>query len=67
MNDKEIYYSYANSGIGWIDWVFDKSVFFLNRLFKLLASFRKRGCDSSIVGISDFKSRDFAGDIKIFI
>ena len=32
MSDKEIYYSYANSGIGWVDWFFDKSVFFLNRL-----------------------------------
>ncbi|MDP7197053.1 MAG: hypothetical protein QF864_12810 [SAR202 cluster bacterium] len=32
MDDKEIYYSLANSGISWIDWLFDKAVYLLIRL-----------------------------------
>ena len=26
MNKKEIYESVANSGIGWVDWIFDSTV-----------------------------------------
>ena len=26
MNKKEIYESVANSGIGWVDWIFDRTV-----------------------------------------
>jgi hypothetical protein len=26
MNKKEIYESVANSGIGWVDWIFDNTV-----------------------------------------
>jgi hypothetical protein len=35
MSDKEIYYSLANSGNEWVDWIFDKSVYLLNRLSDL--------------------------------
>lgn len=35
MNKKEIYESVANSGVGWVDWIFDNTVDILIYLGKI--------------------------------